>query len=176
MRILPTAIEGVHLVDIDPFVDARGLFARTFCAETFAAHGLADCFPQSSTSFSRQAGTLRGLHFQRAPKAEAKLVRVTHGRVFDVAVDLRPQSRTYRSWVSVELSAERRNAIYIPGGCAHGFFTLEGNCELLYAMSETYSPELAGAVRWNDAAFSITWPGEPAVISPSDAAAPCLEA
>lgn len=171
MRILPTAIAGAMHVEIEPHADARGLFARTFCADTFRAHGLADRFPHANLSWNRHARTLRGLHLQDAPRAEAKLVRATRGRVYDVAVDLRAGSPTFRRWTAVELDAERRNALYIPEGCAHGFLTLEDDCELLYLMSEVYDATLARTVRWNDPAFGIGWPAEPAVIAPRDAEA-----
>lgn len=158
-------------VEISPVADERGLFARTFCAETFAGHGMAAHFPHQNTSFNPRRGTLRGLHLQAEPSPEAKLVRATRGRVFDVAVDLRPASPTYRQWTSVELSADRRNAIYIPAGCAHGFLTLDDDSEVFYLMSETYVPALARTYRWNDPAFGVSWPFEPLVISARDAAA-----
>lgn len=172
MKITPTALAGVMSVEITPQADARGFFARTFCAETFAAHGMATHFPHCNVSWNPHARTLRGLHYQAAPGTEAKLVRATKGRVFDVAVDLRPASPTYRQWTGLELDAERRNAIYIPEGCAHGFLTLEDGCELFYQMSQVYVPELARCARWNDPAFGISWPLSPALISPRDAEAP----
>jgi len=172
MRIVPTAIAGVAVVEIDPHADDRGLFARTFCAETFRAHGMAEHFPHCNVSWNRRRGTLRGMHYQADPRPEAKLVRATRGRVFDVAVDLRPGSPTYRQWTSVELDAERRNALYIPAGCAHGFLTLEDDCELFYQMSEVYVAELARGVRWDDPAFAVAWPATPAFIAERDAAYP----
>lgn len=172
MKILPTEVVGVMRIEIEPVVDDRGLFARIFCAETFAAYGLAQHFPHVNLSWNRQAGTLRGLHYQEAPRAEAKLVRATRGRVYDVAVDLRPASASFRRWTALELSAERRNALYIPEGCAHGFITLEDDCELLYLMSEVYDTSLARTLRWNDPAFEINWPATPNIIAPRDALAP----
>ena len=160
------------LVEVEAASDDRGAFARTFCADTFAAHGLADRFPQTSASWTRRAGTLRGLHYQADPKPEAKLVRATRGRAFDVAVDLRPDSITYRAWTAVELDAGRRNAVYIPPGCAHGFLTLADDCELLYMMSEPYAPDLARTARWDDPAFAIAWPFAPSLMAPRDAQAP----
>ncbi|WP_029005300.1 dTDP-4-dehydrorhamnose 3,5-epimerase [Azorhizobium doebereinerae] len=171
MKISPTSVDGVMAVEVTPFSDERGLFARTFCAETFAAHGMAEVFPQQNTSFNPRAGTLRGLHMQAEPNAEAKLVRATRGRIYDVAVDLRPASPTYRAWTAVELDAARRNALYIPGGCAHGFLTLEDDSEVFYLMSRTYVPELARTYRWNDPAFGVAWPADPILISARDAAA-----
>lgn len=171
MRIRPTALAGVMIVEIDAHADERGLFARTFCAETFAAHGMATAFPHCNVSWNPRAGTLRGLHYQAAPKAEAKLVRATRGRAFDVAVDLRPGSPTYRQWTSVELDADRRNAVYVPEGCAHGFLTLTDDCELFYQMSELYEPTLSRTARWDDPAFGIAWPFTPTFISARDAEA-----
>lgn len=169
MKFLATEITGAFLVEADALADGRGMFARTFCAETFAAQGLASVYPQCNLSANIRRGTLRGLHYQADPKPEAKLVRATSGRVFDVAVDLRPQSPTYRKWAAAELDAARHNAFYIPAGCAHGFLTLEDGCTLFYQMSESYVPELARGVRWDDPAFNIDWPFAPIVISERDA-------
>lgn len=171
MKITPTAIAGVMQVQVDPHADARGLFARTFCMDSFAAHGLATSFPQASTSWNPHCGTLRGLHLQEEPKGEAKLVRATRGRVFDVAVDLRPASPTYLAWTGLELDSARRNAIYIPEGVAHGFLTLEPGCEVFYQMSQTYDAGLARTFRWDDPAFAIAWPAVPRILSPNDASA-----
>ena len=171
MNITPTALAGVMAVEVTPFADERGLFARTFCAQTFAAHGMASAFPQANTSFNPRAGTLRGLHLQAEPQPEAKLVRATRGRVFDVAVDLRPASPTFRAWTAVELDADRRNALYIPAGCAHGFLSLVDDSEVSYLMSAAYVPDLARTYRWNDPAFAIAWPAPPLLISDRDAAA-----
>ena len=171
MRFVETAVAGAFVIEPDPYVDERGIFARTFCAETFAANGLVDRFVQTNTSFNPKAGTLRGLHWQEAPKGEAKLVRATRGRLFDVAVDLRPGSPTHLAHAAVELDADRRNALYVPVGCAHGFLTLTDDCEAFYLVSESYSPEASRAARWNDPAFAIAWPADPQVISPRDASA-----
>lgn len=171
MKITPTALAGVMAVEVTPLADARGLFARTFCGETFAAHGMASVFPQANTSFNPRAGTLRGLHLQAEPQPEAKLVRATRGRVFDVAVDLRPASPTFRAWTAVELDADRRNALYIPPGCAHGFLSLVDDSEVSYLMSAPYVAGLARTYRWNDPAFGIAWPAAPTIISDRDAAA-----
>lgn len=172
MRFLPTAIDGAFIVEVDPAVDERGMFARTFCADTFAAQGLPTHYPQCSVSVNHSRGTLRGLHYQVAPQAEAKLVRATSGTVFDVAVDLRPESPSYLKWASVELSAGRRNAFAIPEGCAHGFLTLEHGCELVYHLSANYAPDLARGVRWDDPLFAIDWPFAPVVIAERDATLP----
>ncbi|MHB1330278.1 MAG: dTDP-4-dehydrorhamnose 3,5-epimerase family protein, partial [Gemmatimonadales bacterium] len=147
MRVAPTGIEGVVVVTPTLVRDERGFFARTFSDATFAEHGLARQFPQSSISFNANAGTLRGLHLQIAEHAEDKLVRCTSGAVFDVAVDLRAGSPTRLSWVGVELTAQNRSAVYIPKGCAHGFVSLEPNTELLYLISTPHQPSAARGLR-----------------------------
>ena len=172
MKFTATEVAGAFIIKPDTLSDERGSFLRTFCAETFAAQGLATTYPQCNVSTNTQRGTLRGLHFQTAPGAEAKLVRATRGRVFDVAVDLRPDSPSYLKWAAVELDAGRHNAFYIPTGCAHGFLTLEDDSALFYQMSAPYAPELARGVRWDDPAFAIAWPFAPGVISARDAAHP----
>jgi dTDP-4-dehydrorhamnose 3,5-epimerase len=172
MRIEPAAVAGVMLVSVEPHVDDRGLFARTYDAATFAAAGLPVNWPQCNVSWNRSRGTLRGMHYQRAPFEESKLVRCTAGRIFDVAIDLRPGSPTYCRWVGVELSRERRNALLIPAGCAHGFLTLEDEAEVFYMMGEVFHPEAAAGVRWNDAAFGIEWPLAPTTMADRDASWP----
>ncbi len=159
-------------VESNPLNDERGLFARTYDEATFRAAGLPIHWPQSNVSWNAKRGTLRGMHFQTTPKPEPKLVRCTQGRVFDVAVDLRPDSASFRHWVGVELAADRRNAIYIPPGCAHGFLTLEDGSELFYQMGDVYDAKLSGGVRWNDPAFAIDWPFQPTIISERDANLP----
>jgi dTDP-4-dehydrorhamnose 3,5-epimerase len=169
VKLIPTAITGAMIVEIDALADERGLFGRTFCADLFGAHGLATHFVQCNTSHNPKRGTLRGMHYQAGPREEAKLVRATRGRAFDVAIDLRPASNSHLQWAAVELDADRRNAFYIPPGCAHGFLTLTDDCELFYMMSESYAPDLARGVRWDDPAFSIDWPFPPLVMSERDA-------
>lgn len=168
MRFRELAIPGVVEVEIEPAEDERGLFARTFCADEFAAAGIPFTVAQASVSFNAVRGTLRGMHFQRAPHEEAKVVRCTAGRVFDVVVDLRPGSPTLHAWIAVELSAEARNAVYVPAGCAHGFLTLEDACELEYLISTPYVADAAAGVRWDDPTLGIDWPFEPVVISERD--------
>lgn len=170
MRFTETQIAGVVVVDIAPASDERGLFARLHCPEEFAAAG--HPFAPAQTSLSRNAAafTLRGMHYQAAPHAETKLVRVTRGRAFDVAVDLRPDSPTHRRWVAVELSAHNARAVLIPEGVAHGFLTLEPETDVVYQIAPRYEPGHGRGVRWNDPAFAIAWPAEPKVISPRDAA------
>jgi dTDP-4-dehydrorhamnose 3,5-epimerase len=153
-----TPIAGAWVIDVEESRDERGSFARTFDAAAFAARGLEDEFVQSSTSFNRRAGTLRGLHYQVAPHAECKLVRCTAGSAYDVIVDLRDGSPSAGSWHAVELSSESRNAVYVPRGVAHGFQTLVDATELLYMIDRPYEPTAARGVRWDDPAFGIEWP------------------
>lgn len=148
--------------------DERGAFARTYDEALFRAASLSTHWPQCNTSWNRRRGTLRGMHFQAAPAEEHKLVRCTSGSVFDVAVDLRRNSQTYLNWFGVELSAAKRNALYVPAGLAHGFLTLEDESEVFYQMGASYDGALQRGVRWNDPSFSIGWPFEPIVISDRD--------
>jgi dTDP-4-dehydrorhamnose 3,5-epimerase len=174
MQLNDTALSGVRILDIEPATDERGFFARTFCADTFTASGLASDFPQCSVSFNRKRGTLRGLHLQCEPHGEAKLVRCTAGAIFDVAVDLRRHSPTFVRWAAAELSAYNRRALYIPEGCAHGFITLADNTEVFYQISRRHVPEAFRGLRWDDPDLAITWPLAPEVISSRDAALPRL--
>jgi dTDP-4-dehydrorhamnose 3,5-epimerase len=169
---IETELPGAYVIDLRPIEDQRGFFARSFCAEEFAAHGLPGHMPQSSVSYNRHRGTLRGLHFQTAPHAEEKLVRCTAGAIFDVMVDLRESSPTRHRWVGVELSAENRRATFVPKDFAHGFLTLADHSEVLYMMSAPYAPGFGRGVRWNDPAFAIDWPLEPVHIAERDAAYP----
>src|SRR5437763_16385295 len=168
MKLEATALPGVMLVAIEPHSDQRGLFARTFDHDAFAAAGLTSIWRQCNVSWNRKRGTLRGMHFQRPPFEEPKLVRCTRGRIFDVAIDLRRDSPTVCRWVGIELTHERRNALFIPGGCAHGFLTMDDDCEVFYMMGEVFAPEAAAGVRWNDPAFAIAWPFAPATMSERD--------
>lgn len=172
MRFVPLAVPGAFLVEIEPQADARGFFARTFCREEFARRGVDFPVVQCSVSGNREAFTLRGLHYQAPPCPETKLVRCTAGRVWDCIVDLRPASPAFRRWVSAELSADNRRAVLIPENCAHGFLTLAPDTELFYMMSAPFAPEHARGVRWNDPAFGIAWPAQPAVMSDKDRALP----
>jgi dTDP-4-dehydrorhamnose 3,5-epimerase len=167
-----TRIPGVFEINLEPKLDERGFFARSWCQAEFESHGLNPKLVQCSVSFNRRKGTLRGLHYQAAPHAETKLVRCTKGAIYDVVVDLRSQSRTFKNWVSALLTAESRNAMYVPEGCAHGFLTLEDESEVFYQMSEIYNAESARGVRWDDAAFQISWPEKIEVISERDRAFP----
>jgi dTDP-4-dehydrorhamnose 3,5-epimerase len=167
-----TELAGVHLLDMERLEDERGFFARAWCEEDFAAHGLSGRFVQSSVSFNKRRGTLRGLHYQAAPAAETKLVRCTLGAIHDVLLDLRPGSPTFKRWIGVELSAENRRALYVPEGIAHGFQTLEDRSEVLYHMGTRHSPAHARGVRWDDPAFAIPWPLPVSCISERDARYP----
>lgn len=176
MKFAPTDIAGVVRVEWEPRGDDRGAFARLHCPDEFAAAG--HPFAPAQTSLSRNPilGTLRGMHYQPAPHGETKLVRVVRGAVFDVAIDLRPESPTYRRWTGAELSAENGLALLIPEGVAHGFLTLEADTDMLYQISPKYQPGHEAGVRWDDPAFGIVWPAQPAVMSDRDAAYPLLGA
>ena len=168
MIFIETELKGVLIIEPERLEDERGFFARTWCQREFEAHGLNSRLGQCSLSFNRKRGTLRGMHYQAAPYEEARLVRCTMGAVYDVALDLRRSSPTFKQWTAVELTADNRLMLYIPEGFAHGFQTLEDNTEVFYQMSEFYHPECARGVRWNDMAFRIHWPITPSVISERD--------
>ena len=158
MKFVETRLSGAFLIEWDPIVDERGHFARTWCAEEFRAHGLNPVLSQCNLSFNRHRGTLRGLHYQAKPHEEAKLVRCSAGRMYDVIVDLRPDSSTFKQWIGVELSRDNRTMLYVPEGFAHGFQTLEDDTEVCYQMSVPYHAESARGVRWDDPALGIQWP------------------
>jgi dTDP-4-dehydrorhamnose 3,5-epimerase and related enzymes len=160
-----TKLRGVFEIWLDRRVDDRGFFARAWCQKEFGEHGLNPRLVQCSISFNALAGTLRGMHYQAAPFAECKLVRCTGGAMYDVVLDLRPESATFKGWIAVVLTATDRNMIYVPEGCAHGFLTLEDETKVFYQMSEFYNAESARGVRWDDPAFGIVWPQPVAVIS-----------
>jgi len=172
MIFADTLLSGVFIIDPEPLEDARGFFARIWCEREYATHGLNTRIVQASVSLNKRKGTLRGLHYQAAPHQETKLVRCTRGAIFDVVVDLRPDSATYCRYVSALLSAENHRMIYVPEGCAHGFQTLEDNSEVAYQMSEFYSPEYARGVRWDDPAFGIAWPPDDRTIHDRDQSYP----
>lgn len=172
MTLTETELAGAWIVDVRRLEDERGFFARTFDAAEFRRRGLRDAFPECSVSFNARAGTLRGMHLQAEPHAEAKLVRCTAGAIYDVIVDLRPGSPTRGRWTGVELSADNRRALYVPEGFAHGFLTLRDASEVFYQISTPFHAESSRGVRWNDPAFGIRWPGEPAVMSDRDRAYP----
>lgn len=172
MKFVETKIHGVFEIEIEPHVDERGFFARTWCHKEFDEHGLIPKVAQCSVSFNPHRGTLRGMHFQAQPYPESKVVRCTRGKIFDVAVDLRADSPTFRQWTAAVLSAENRRMLYIPAGCGHGLLTLEDESEVLYLISEDYYPALSRGVRWNDPAFGVEWPEQPGIISDRDKAYP----
>lgn len=169
MLFIETKLAGGYIIELEKIEDDRGFFARTFCQREFEAHGLNPRIAQCSVSFNRRKGTLRGMHYQVAPYEESKLVRCTMGAIYDVAVDLRPESRTFKQWVAVELTGENGRMFYIPQGLAHGFQTLVDNTEVFYQMSEFYHPQCARGVRWDDPAFGMTWPIKEVIISIKDA-------
>jgi len=163
-----TKLKGGFVVDLKRIEDNRGFFARGWCAKEFRDHGLNPNLTQFNVAFNPHRATLRGMHFQGAPHAEAKFVRCTRGALFDVMIDLRPESPTHRQWFGMELSAENHRALYVPEGFAHGYQTLTADCEMYYFTTETYHPETAGGVRYNDPAFGITWPKPVDLISEAD--------
>ena len=168
MIFTETKLKGAYIIDIEKISDERGFFARSFCFKDFETHGLCSKFVQCNISFNVQKGTVRGMHYQVAPHEEPKLVRCTMGAIYDVIIDLRPNSPTFKQWTAVKLNAENRRMFYIPGGIAHGFQTLDDNSEVFYQMGEFYYPEAARGVRWNDPAFDIEWQLEVSNISPRD--------
>lgn len=175
MHFTATPLTGVVTIALDAAEDERGFFARTFCGDEFARAGIALQPRQMNVSHNIEALTLRGLHYQTANHGESKLVQCVRGSIFDVAVDLRRDSPTYRRWFGIELAPELRRMIFIPEGCAHGFLTLKNNSDVCYVMGQPFVPEAARGVRWNDPAFAIAWPESPRVISPRDAAYPDFE-
>ena len=172
MRLLPAGLPGARILELEPRKDDRGAFARTFCAETFRKNGLDPNVSQQSLSYNTAAATLRGLHFQRAPHGETKLIRCVSGSLFDAFVDLRPASSTFGNAAWIVLSAENARALYLPAGFAHGFYTLEDRTTVLYQMSTPYVAEAADGVRWDDPAFGIPWPGVPLHIADKDRTLP----
>lgn len=169
MIFTETKLKGAYIIEPERLADERGFFARTWCQEEFKKQGLNSQLVQCSLSFNNKKGTLRGMHYQIKPYEEAKLVRCTRGAIYDVMIDMRPESPTFKQWVAVELTEENRRMAYIPEGFAHGFQTLQDNSEVFYQMSEFYHPESGRGVRWNDSAFGIKWPETgKRIISPRD--------
>ena len=168
MKFTEKEIPGVFEIELTTFGDERGFFARTFCSKTFAEKGLATNMVQTNMSLSRDKGTLRGLHWQRGDAAEVKLVRCTYGSLFDVAVDIRPDSPTFMQWTGTTLSRENRKLFYVPAGFAHGFLTLEDHTEVTYQVSSDYDGSAEKGMRYDDPAIGIEWPIEPAVLSEKD--------
>jgi dTDP-4-dehydrorhamnose 3,5-epimerase len=176
MIITESELKGVYIIELERFEDERGFFAPSFSQREFEAHGLVSRFVENNISYNRRRGTLRGLHYQAAPYGQTKLVRCTRGSIFDVAVDLRPASPTFKQWVGVPLTQENRLMIYIPGDLAHGFQTLEDDSEVFYQVSEVYTPKANMGYPWNDPAFDIKWPlpDEP-IMNQRDASYPSIK-
>jgi dTDP-4-dehydrorhamnose 3,5-epimerase len=175
VKFIETRLGGAYRVELEPIADERGFFARSFCRREFEARGLAAVWVQSNVSWNERKHTLRGMHYQVPPSAEAKLLRCTAGAIYDVIVDLRRDSPTRFEWVGVELDAERRTLLYVPEGFAHGFLTLCDRCEVFYEMSAPHDPAAARGVRFDDPRLRIAWPAPPAVISERDRALPLLD-
>lgn len=175
MKVISTSLDGVYIIEPQVFGDHRGFFMESWSKRTFEAQGLLYDFVQDNHSSSAVKGTLRGIHYQRGEKAQAKLVRCTRGAVLDVAVDLRPNSPTYKNWVSVELSEENKRQLLIPRGFGHGFVTLTDNVEFLYRADNYYAPEADGSIRWNDPELNIDWGIDAPILSQKDAEAPFLQ-
>jgi dTDP-4-dehydrorhamnose 3,5-epimerase len=163
-----TKLRKVFEIQLEPHRDDRGFFARSWCQKEFEANGLNPRLVQCNVSVNSRRGTLRGMHYQVPPHSEAKVVRCTRGSIYDVVLDLRHQSPTFTEWIAVVLTAEKRNMVYVPEGCAHGFLTLEDDAEVFYQMSEFYNAEAARGVRWDDPVFRIVWPEKVEVISERD--------
>jgi dTDP-4-dehydrorhamnose 3,5-epimerase len=169
MKFIPTELNGVFLVELARAEDFRGFFARVWSARTLRERGLVGQFVECNMSRTRHRGTIRGLHYQEAPHEEAKLVRCTRGAVYDVVVDLRPDSPTFHRWAGFELKASVDTLIYVPTGCAHGIQTLEDDTEIMYAVSAFHAPEAERGLRWDDPFFNITWPVAAPIVSAKDA-------
>ncbi len=168
MTFTETPLKGAWIIDIARIEDERGFFARTWAPEELTAHGLDPTLAQCNVAWNHRRGTIRGMHFQRAPMQEVKIVRCTRGAILDVIIDLRPESPTFCRWTSVELTDDNRRMLYIPFGFAHGYQTLVDGVETYYHVSAAYSPAHSSGVRWNDPRFGVSWPLEPTLISPRD--------
>jgi dTDP-4-dehydrorhamnose 3,5-epimerase len=175
VKFIETSIEGAWLLESEPRRDERGYFARTWCQREFAARGLVTHIAECATSLSHRAGTLRGLHYQTEPFAQAKLVRCARGAIWDVIVDLRPGSASRLAWFAAELTATSQRMLYVPPGCAHGFVTLADATEVCYQLSEAHQPGSEAGLRWNDPAIGIRWPRSVHAISPRDASWPLVD-
>lgn len=169
MIFTETELKGAFIIEMEPIRDNRGFFARAWCQKEFEEHGLITNFVQANVTFSPQRGTLRGLHYQIAPHEEVKLVRCTRGAIYDVIIDLRPESSTYKQCLGTELTADNRKMIYIPGGFAHGYQILMNDTEVFYQVGQFYAPEHERGIRWDDPAFEIDWPiAGPLILSKKD--------
>jgi dTDP-4-dehydrorhamnose 3,5-epimerase len=176
MIFTETALKDAYVIEIKKIQDARGFFGRSWCQKEFEAHGLVSCTRQENVSYNHKQGTLRGMHYQIAPYEETKLVRCTRGALYDVIIDIRPDSPTYRQWLGVELSAENYRMLYVPRGFAHGFITLADDTEAIYQVSQFYTPDAEGGIRYDDLTFGIQWPTAVQVISEKDKSWPDYQA
>lgn len=174
MKYQELSVQGAYEITLEPRGDERGWFSRLFCQKEFQSMALEPKISQVNNSFSLEAGTLRGMHFQKPPFEETKLVRAVSGSAFDVCVDLREESATYLQWSAIEISADRRNMLFVPRGCAHGILTLEPLTELIYLTSAEYSGPHESGIKWDDPAVGIEWPSEPKIISEKDSSWPLL--
>jgi len=168
MKFTETKLKGAFIVEIEKLTDDRGFFARAWCRKEFEAHGLTSAVVQANVSFNRKRGTLRGMHYQIAPFQESKLIRCTRGAIYDVIIDLRPESPTYRQWIGVELTADNYTLFFVPEDFSHGFITLMDDTEITYQVSQFYTPGSEKGIRFNDPTFNIQWPLEVSVISDKD--------
>ena len=168
MIFLETILKGVYVIELEKIEDVRGFFARSWCEKEFENQGLNSKLVQCNISFNEKKGTIRGMHYQDKPYEEVKLVRCTKGAIYDVIIDLRENSTTFKQWISIQLTEGNRKMLYIPEGFAHGFQTLEDNTEVFYQMSEFFNPDASKGYRWNDKSFLIDWPIENKIISFKD--------
>ncbi len=168
MIFTETKLKGAFEIEIKKLTDERGFFGRSWCANEMEDHGLKASLRQANTSFSNKKGTLRGMHYQMDPYQETKLIRCTRGAILDVIIDLRPNSSTFKQWIGVELTQDNYKMLYVPEDFAHGFITLEDNCEVTYLVTQFYTPGAEKGIRWNDPLFNIAWPFEPVLISEKD--------
>jgi dTDP-4-dehydrorhamnose 3,5-epimerase len=168
VKFTPTPLTGAYLIEPELLVDERGFFARTFCQQEFETYRLNPNLRQCNISFNQKKGTLRGMHYQTKPHEEAKLVRCTMGAIYDVMIDIRSESPTFKQWFAIELTAQNRKMLYIPEGFAHGFQTLVDNTEIFYQMSEFYAADCARGIRWDDPTIGIQWPPDNRIISQKD--------
>jgi dTDP-4-dehydrorhamnose 3,5-epimerase len=175
MRCIPTDLRDAYVLELDLVADARGFFAQTFSQKEFSEHGLASRIVECASAWNKARGTLRGLHYQAPPHAQAKVVRCLRGAVFDVIIDLRPESATYCKWIAVDLTAQNRKMLYVPEGFAHGYETLEPDTEVSYLFSAFYNPVAERAVRWDDPRFQIPWPLANPILSDKDRQHPDFE-
>ena len=172
MIFTETILRGSFIIELERIEDERGFFSRTWCAEEIEEHGLKSYICQENISFNRLKGTLRGMHFQKEPYQETKLIRCSHGSIYDVIIDLRKDSPTYKQWLGVKLSEGNYKMLYIPENFAHGFITLENNSQVTYIITQFYNPSAESGIRWDDLSFNIKWPMEPVVISEKDRSYP----